>query len=104
LTFTQFSPSAGIIYRAFENSSLYANYSSAFQTPSANELGNSPEGGFNRVLRPERIRSFEAGCRTFFENFFAEIAAFHFTADNQLIPYQVSAASDVTYFRNAGQT
>ena len=48
------SPMVGILARLSESHSAYANISSAFETPTATELGNQPSGaaGINRDLKP----------------------------------------------------
>lgn len=105
VSFNRFSPSAGIIHYLSSGVHIYGNISTAFQTPTANELGNTPSGnGFNRDLRPETLLGLETGLRLFFSRLSIEAAGFTFTTRNQIIPYQVSTNSDVTYYRNAGAT
>lgn len=105
VSFSRFSPSAGIIHYVSPTLHLYGNISTAFQTPSANELGNTPSGGgFNTDLRPETLIGMETGIRLFFSRLSIEATGFTFTTHNQIIPYQVATNSDVTYYRNAGAT
>ncbi|MCH7522044.1 MAG: TonB-dependent receptor, partial [Candidatus Marinimicrobia bacterium] len=61
----RFSPMAGIVYRPHEMMKVYGNVSTAFQTPTTTELSNRPggAGGFNPALKPEHIRSYEAGIK-----------------------------------------
>lgn len=106
---SQFNPSIGIIYKYASEVNFYSNYSSAFQTPSANEFGNLPTGagGFNTNLQPERIKSLEIGIRgSFFEGILSyDFATFFMGIENQLIPYQTAdtTVSEV-FYRNAGKT
>lgn len=105
VSFSRFSPSAGIVHYVSPTVHLYSNISTAFQTPSANELGNTPSGGgFNTELRPETLLGMETGVRLFFSRLSIEATGFIFTTHNQIIPYQVSTNSEVTYYRNAGAT
>jgi iron complex outermembrane receptor protein len=68
----QVNPSFGLVYRLDNLFNFYTNYSSAFQTPSANEFGNLPSGagGFNKDLKPEKIKSIEGGIRGNFSSNF----------------------------------
>src|SRR5699024_12202322 len=53
--FQSVSPSVGISFRP-ENHTLFANFSTSFQSPTTTELVNRPDGGngFNPHLKPER--------------------------------------------------
>lgn len=102
--FSQLSPSVGVLYHLSEKLKPYVNFSTAFQTPTANEFSNDPSGGaFNTQLRPERLHSIEAGLRKQGRKLRGELTGFYFEVRNQLIPYQLSGQSDITYYRNAGQ-
>ena len=59
----EFSPFVGVNFRPHPLLALYANWATAFQTPTTNELSNRADGlgGFNPELNPERIRSVEGG-------------------------------------------
>src|SRR5690606_41528339 len=59
------SPTVGITYTLGEPLALFANYASAYQTPTTVELSNRPDGlgGFNDELQPEYLRSLEVGIR-----------------------------------------
>jgi iron complex outermembrane receptor protein len=63
-TFSSVSPSVGL---SFDTGSgqLFAQYSTAFETPTASELSNRPGGGggFNQQVDPQRTRGFEIGVR-----------------------------------------
>lgn len=105
LNFSHLSPSAGLMYRWTPRFETFVNYSTAFQTPTANEFSNDPTGtGFNQNLRPETIQSIELGLRKKRSNWQAELTGFYFTVDGQLIPYQAEVFTDRTYYRNAGET
>lgn len=104
----QFSPMLGLIYRPAPLTRLYANFATAFQTPTTSELGNRPggEGGFNPDLDPEHIRSFEIGARHHLSRLRLDIdlALYQLDVEDALIPFQVeSPDSEEIYFRNAGR-
>jgi iron complex outermembrane receptor protein len=63
-TFSSVSPSFGLSYDA-GLAQVFAQYSTAFETPTASELSNRPggRGGFNQQVDPQRTRGFEIGTR-----------------------------------------
>jgi iron complex outermembrane receptor protein len=83
----------------------YANFSTAFQTPTASELSNLPDGGggLNPDLEPEDLRSLEAGAKGTVPaaRLGYEVTAYVARIENALIPFQ--GPTDETFFRNAGR-
>ncbi len=63
-TFSSVSPSFGFSFDTGYGR-LFAQYSTAFETPTASELSNRPGGGggFNQQVDPQRTRGFEIGAR-----------------------------------------
>lgn len=63
-TFTAWSPTIGASFDA-GSVLLFAQYSTAFETPTASELSNRPtgEGGFNQQIRPQHTSGIEVGAR-----------------------------------------
>ena len=104
---SRFSPAIGIAFSPGKRVTAFANYATAFQTPTTVELSNRPggAGGFNPDLDPELLRSLEAGLRGAWTRRGLEysLALFRFTLDGMLIPYQL-AGSDEIFYRNAGRT
>jgi iron complex outermembrane receptor protein len=104
-TFTEFSPSVGLTFAATANLHLYGNLSTAFQTPTASELSNRPDGrgGFNPDLRPERLRSVELGLRGSLSGprLGYTLGFFHSRVRDALVPFE--GPSEETFFRNAGE-
>ncbi len=104
-TLTRLSPMAGLTYGPAPWLALYANFSSAFETPTTSELSNDPsgDGGFNEELRPEVMRSVEAGVRGRIpgSSLTYAVSAYRGIVDDALIPTQ--GATEEVFFRNAGR-
>jgi iron complex outermembrane recepter protein len=101
------SPMVGILARLSESHSVYANVSSAFETPTATELGNQPNGaaGINRDLKPQRSTTYEVGLKGVGESGLQYDAALFATGvHDELIPFDIPASGGRRYYRNAGRT
>ncbi|HZA95241.1 MAG TPA: TonB-dependent receptor [Burkholderiaceae bacterium] len=59
------NPTAGVVYRTSQSSSVYASYGRGFETPTLNELAYRPDGsaGFNTSLEPARSNNYEVGAK-----------------------------------------
>lgn len=105
---SNFSSMFGLVYKPNNSTSVFANYSSAFQTPTTNELSNSPgnSGGFNNELNPETIYSYEVGIRgIIFNKIFYNLSLFTMNIEDMLISYQIDEpGSDEIFYKNAGRT
>lgn len=108
------SPMVGLVYRPHDLVKVYGNYSSAFQTPTTNELRNLPtgKGGLNPSLEPEIMRSVEIGVSGMWpfgmthwpgRRFMYDLSLYFLTIDDMLIPFQAPNTEE-EYFRNAGKT
>ena len=99
------SPSAGVVLHATPRVSLYANVSTAFETPTTTELANRPNGsgGFNPDLEPQRAVSVETGVKGASSVVRYEIALYRIGVRDELIPFEAEIAGR-TYFRNAGSS
>jgi iron complex outermembrane receptor protein len=87
--------------------SLYANFATAFETPTATELNNSEgvSGGINRDLEPQRARTIEIGVKGLMGRTLQyDIALFHTGVRNELIPFEILNSGGRRFFRNAGRT
>ena len=101
------SPMVGLLARLSPLQSVYANISSAFETPTATELGNQPSGaaGINRELKPQRSITYEIGLKGVRTTGWQYNAALFATrVQDELIPYDIPASGGRRYFRNAGRT
>lgn len=100
------SPSVGVTVAATENMNLFANLSTAYETPTTVELSNTPtgEGGFNQDLEPEDLTSFEFGVRGLAEpaRLRYEVAFYTANVTNAFVPVQ--RPDDEIFQVNAGET
>jgi iron complex outermembrane receptor protein len=101
------SPMLGILARLSTSHSAYANVSSAFETPTATELGNQPSGaaGINRDLKPQRSTTYEVGVKGVGANGVQYNASLFATGvHDELIPFDIPSGGGRRFFRNAGRT
>jgi iron complex outermembrane receptor protein len=101
------TPYLGLNARLNEDHSLYGNISSAFETPTATELGNHPDGsaGINQDLKPQRSTTYEVGLKGgAFERMSYDLATFVTKARDELVPFEIPSSGGRRYFRNAGRT
>lgn len=106
-TLRAWSPMAGIVARAGTLTSVYANVSTAFETPTATELGNRPEGagGMNRDLEPQTATTYEIGLKGILATRLRyDVATFLTGVKDELIPFEIPGGAGRRYFRNAGRT
>jgi iron complex outermembrane recepter protein len=101
------SPAVGVVVRLDPLTAAYANVSSAFETPTATELVNQPDGsaGLNRDLEPQTAVTYESGVRGVLASRVQYDVALYVTrVRDELIPFEVADGSGRRYFRNAGRT
>lgn len=100
------SPHVGVLAAVGTGAALYANVSSAFETPTATELGNKPDGsaGVNHTLEPQRARTFEVGAKGRAGRVRYELAAFSTAVRDELVSFETAGGAGRRFFRNAGRT
>ena len=101
------SPMVGFVAKLSDSHSAYANVSTAFETPTATELGNQPSGaaGINQDLKPQRSLTYEAGVKGVGASGLQYNAAlFSTSVHDELIPFDIPGGAGRRYFRNAGRT
>jgi len=105
-TLAAVSPAAGIVLRVTNTQSLYANVSTAFETPTATELGNHADGsaGINPDLDPQRSTTFETGAKGWLGRIQYDASLFSTAVHDELVPYEIPGSNGRRYFRNAGRT
>lgn len=101
------SPLVGFVARLGVLHAVYANVSTAFETPTATELANQPDGsaGINPELDPQYATTAEAGVKgVLFGRVRYDAALFTTRVRDELIPFEVPGGAGRRYFRNAGST
>jgi len=104
IDFDQVSPMAGISIKHGSSTHLYANISSAFETPTTTEFANPDGGGFNQALEAQESINYEIGIKTLTDSYRFEAALFHIDVDNELTPFELPAQPGRTFFENAGSS
>lgn len=101
------SPLVGLTWRARPLWSLFANLSTAFETPTVTELTNQADGaaGLNAQLEPQRTRTMEVGTQAvLWQHVRADLALFRATVLDELVPFDVPNQPGRRAFRNAGRS
>lgn len=101
------TPMIGVVYRRSPLLSLYVNGSTAFETPTATELANKPDGstGLNPTLRPQLSRTAEGGIKGILPSGIRyDFAAYSTRVIGELIPFEIPGGAGRRFFRNAGRT
>ncbi len=106
IEFTEFSPSVGLVLRTNDQTSLYANYSSSFETPTFTELGGPAQnftvslGGFSNV-NAQKADSFEIGAKGTVADgdVYFDVALFTMDVEDEIV--NVSSIANRAFFENA---
>ena len=101
------SPMIGFVARVAPLHSVYANISTAFETPTATELGNHPDGsaGINADLDPQFATTYEVGAKGIvLSRLQYDVSIFDTEVRDELIPFEIAGGAGRRYFRNAGRT
>jgi iron complex outermembrane receptor protein len=105
-TFDNTSPMVGVTVQIDPKLSLYATYSSSFETPTTTEF-NKPDGtgGFNQNLDPQIAHNVEVGVRgTLNKRQRYEVSVYSTDVTGELIPFEVPTAPGRNYYVNAGKS
>ncbi|MDH3446857.1 MAG: TonB-dependent receptor [Gammaproteobacteria bacterium] len=100
----QVSPMIGISLSKDGNTTIYANISSAFETPTTTEFANPSGGGFNQDLDPQLSTNYEIGIKKLAGNHRFEAAIFHIDVEDELTPFEDPAQPGRVFFENAGSS
>lgn len=106
-TLGAWTPMLGLTWRARPLWSLYANLSTAFETPTVTELTNQETGaaGLNITLEPQRTRTVEIGTHALlWGRVRADVALFEAAVLDELVPFDVPNQPGRRAFRNAGRS
>lgn len=105
-TLRAISPSAGVVVHLSSSATVYANLSTAFETPTTTELGNRPDGtaGVNPEVQPQRTLSLEGGTKGVVPRtpLRWDLAVFAARVRDELVPFDLPDGR--RYYRNAGRT
>jgi iron complex outermembrane receptor protein len=103
--FEKFSPSVGLIWNIVEDIHVYANYSTAFETPTFTELGSPAQdlgvnlGGFNNI-KAQTADGVEVGARgTLWDRVSFDLSIFRMNVDNEVT--NVVSTGNRAFFENA---
>jgi len=106
-TLRAITPYVGLVSMLGASQSIYANIASAFETPTATELGNHPDGtaGINQDLNPQKSTTYELGYKAaLVDGLRYDLATFITRARDELVPFEIPSSGGRRYFRNAGRT
>jgi iron complex outermembrane recepter protein len=102
--FRELSSSFAINYE-FTGGVMFASFSTSFDTPTTTELANPDgSGGFNELLVAQTAANYELGFKRSAKAFYYEVAAFHISLDDELVPFELAAFPGRTFFANAGKS
>jgi len=106
-SFDRVTPRVGVNWSPVKDISLFANYSTAFQTPTISELTSGGGTGFI-PLNPEKIENYEVGSRGNFSLFGLpaafEITLFRMDIEDKILSENSGFPFFITTFRNKGDT
>ncbi len=104
--FNDTSPMVGVTFQLRPTLSLYATYSSSFETPTTTEF-NKPDGtgGFNQDLNPQIAHNIEVGVRgSLARRQRYEVSVYDTHVKDELIPFEVPTSPGRNYYVNAGES
>lgn len=107
ITLNSLNPSVGVNYAFAKANNIYINLSTSFETPALSELSANPDGdrGFNENLEAQKATNYELGFKGQLTKALSyQIAYFHINTQDDLVPFELAAFPDRTFFRNAGRT
>ena len=102
----EFSPMAGLLWRVSDEHNLYANISTAFETPTTTEFANPAGGGFNPDLDPQTATNYEVGAKGQLRDGLIryELALFLIEVEDELVAFELPQFPGRTFFENAGKS
>jgi len=107
INLNSFNPSAGVSYAFAKANNLYINVATSFETPALSELSANPNGdrGFNEDLEAQKATNYELGIKgQLTKDLRYQMAFFYINTQDDLVPFELAAFPDRTFFRNAGRT
>jgi iron complex outermembrane receptor protein len=105
LIFNDISPLIAFNHKLNDQTSIYFNRSTSFETPTTSELANPIGGGFNNSIRPQDAISKEVGIRhKSITGIEVEAAYFNIDVKNELIPFELDSMPGRNFFENSGSS
>ncbi len=102
--FTAFNPSIGFNYELPAQAAVFGSFSTAFETPTLNEVGSNVLAGLAANLRPQRSRNYELGARMEIEkDLKGQIVLFQTNTLDELLPFSLDSFPSLV-FENVGTT
>jgi len=102
-TYHATTPVAGVVFRATETTSVYANYGRGFETPTFLEIAyRNDRSGLNFDLEASRSRHAELGVKHIAAGTRLTAAAFHIVTENEIVVDQNTGGRAT--FKNVGHT
>jgi hemoglobin/transferrin/lactoferrin receptor protein len=101
------SKKVGVVWKLNENFSLFGQYAEGFKMPTAEQLYTSLPGTFfnlvpNPDLRPESVKSYEAGIRGRFSNGYFSMSVFRADYKDFIASFvEIPGTIDITYENRA---
>jgi iron complex outermembrane receptor protein len=105
VTFDEWSPQAGLLWKAHEAVNPYISYATSFETPSTREFASPVgPGGFNTALKSQTSTNYEVGVKGVLPAQLSyQLSLFHIKTEDELLPAGLNAGGS-TFFINAGET
>jgi len=106
INWNSLNPNIGLSYRLNNETMVYSNFRTAFETPSLSELSNNPLGqGFNLNLNPQKSTNYEVGLKYKKRfKFHFDVALFYINTIKEFVPFELEDMPGQTFFRNAGSS
>lgn len=107
ITLNSLNPSIGASYAFAKAHNVYANIATSFETPALSELSANPTGdqGFNENIEAQKAINYEVGIKgKLAKGLSYQTAIFYIDTEDDLVPFELAAFPDRTFYRNAGKT
>ncbi|MEQ8859337.1 MAG: TonB-dependent receptor [Pseudomonadales bacterium] len=103
LSFSEFTPMAGLTYAARDWLNLFASVSTSFETPTFAQFGDPGGGaGINPNLDPQTSTNYEIGAKGIVGSRLRyALSVFSIDLQDQLVPFELA---DDVFYRNAGES
>ena len=103
VSFSEFTPTAGVTWIVRDGLNLYASLSTSFETPTFAQLGDPAGGpGINQGVDAQTSTNYEIGAKgRLGDRLQYSAALFSIDLDDQLVPFELA---DDVFYRNAGES